>query len=124
MLAPLCAQETPLKKRRCGAQRSSTLAARKPQHYIVPAEAGRHPWSIRFVPKAALQADLFESAPELPQGMRYGEEILASQEERDLLARLPTLPFRAFEFQGFLGKRRTVSFGWRYDFNGGGLGET
>jgi alkylated DNA repair dioxygenase AlkB len=31
------------------------------------------------------------------------------------------LPFREFEFQGFTGKRRIVSFGWRYDFNGGGL---
>jgi alkylated DNA repair dioxygenase AlkB len=31
------------------------------------------------------------------------------------------LPFKEFEFQGFLGKRRTVSYGWRYDFNGGGL---
>ena len=28
-----------------------------------------------------------------------------------------SLPFKAFEFQGFVGKRRTVSFGWRYDFN-------
>jgi alkylated DNA repair dioxygenase AlkB len=34
------------------------------------------------------------------------------------------LPFRAFEFHGFTGKRRTVSFGWRYDFNGGGLTKT
>ena len=38
--------------------------------------------------------------------------------------RTPGLPFPAFEFHGFLGKRRTVSFGWRYDFNGGGLGRT
>jgi alkylated DNA repair dioxygenase AlkB len=34
------------------------------------------------------------------------------------------LPFREFEFHGFLGKRRIVSFGWRYDFNGGGLQKT
>ena len=34
-----------------------------------------------------------------------------------------TLPFKEFEFQGFLRKRRVVSFGWRYDFNGGGLGK-
>jgi alkylated DNA repair dioxygenase AlkB len=27
------------------------------------------------------------------------------------------LPFKEFEFQGFVGKRRTVSYGWRYDFN-------
>jgi alkylated DNA repair dioxygenase AlkB len=30
-------------------------------------------------------------------------------------------PFREFEFQGFTGKRRIVSFGWRYALNGGGL---
>jgi len=30
---------------------------------------------------------------------------------------LADLPFRAFEFQGYLGKRRVASFGWQYDFN-------
>jgi len=34
------------------------------------------------------------------------------------------LPFREFEFHGVTGKRRTVSFGWRYDFNGDGLTKT
>ena len=29
-----------------------------------------------------------------------------------------------FEYRGFLGKRRTVSFGWRYDFNVRELQET
>jgi hypothetical protein len=29
-----------------------------------------------------------------------------------------------FEFHGFTGKRRIVSFGWRYDFNGGVLTRT
>ena len=27
------------------------------------------------------------------------------------------LPFKEFEFQGYVGRRRIVSFGWRYDFN-------
>jgi alkylated DNA repair dioxygenase AlkB len=31
--------------------------------------------------------------------------------------RFAELPFKAFEFQGYLGKRRVVSFGWQYDFN-------
>ena len=31
------------------------------------------------------------------------------------------LPFKEFEFHGFLGKRRVVSFGHRYDFNSGAL---
>jgi len=34
------------------------------------------------------------------------------------------LPFKEFEFHGFKGKRRVVWFGWRYDFNGGGLRKT
>jgi hypothetical protein len=34
-----------------------------------------------------------------------------------LIKEFSRLPFKEFEFRGFLGKRRTVSFGWRYDFN-------
>jgi alkylated DNA repair dioxygenase AlkB len=73
------------------------------------------------VPEATVQAELFESAPDLPEGMRYAPEIISRGEERALLEKLPGLPFKGFEFHGFLGKRRTVSFGWHYDFNGGGL---
>ena len=73
------------------------------------------------MPAANLQTDLFESAPDLPEGMRYAPELVSFGEERTLLEHLPGLPFKEFEFHGFLGKRRTVSFGWHYDFNGGGL---
>ena len=38
-----------------------------------------------------------------------------------LVERMAALPFRPFEFQGFLGKRETVSFGWSYRFDGSGL---
>jgi alkylated DNA repair dioxygenase AlkB len=73
------------------------------------------------VPEATLQTDLFESVPDLPEGMRYWPGLISADEERTLLAKMPALPFKEFEFHGFLGKRRTVSFGWHYDFNGGGL---
>jgi alkylated DNA repair dioxygenase AlkB len=53
--------------------------------------------------------------------MRYAADMLSRQEEAALLDALPSLPFKEFEFHGFLGKRRVVSFGWHYDFNGGGL---
>ena len=33
-----------------------------------------------------------------------------------LLERVRGLPFKEFEFQGYLGKRRVVSFGLHYDF--------
>jgi alkylated DNA repair dioxygenase AlkB len=73
------------------------------------------------VPATNLQTHLFESSPDLPQGMRYAPDLISFDEERALLEQLPGLPFKEFEFHGFLGKRRTVSFGWHYDFNGGGL---
>ena len=60
---------------------------------------------------------LFEPAPSLPAGFRYERELLSAAEERDLVKHLETLPFKGFEFQGFVGNRRVVSFGWRYDFN-------
>jgi alkylated DNA repair dioxygenase AlkB len=49
---------------------------------------------------------------------------LSEPEQKKLLHHVRALPFREFEFHGFLGKRRIVSFGWRYDFNGGGLQKT
>ena len=67
------------------------------------------------------QPDLFGSKSELPPGMRYEPRSLSVQEERALLDALPALPLKEFAFRGFLGKRRTASFGWRYDFNGGGF---
>ena len=53
----------------------------------------------------------------LPDGFEYKEDFLDPQQERALVRQFARLPFKEFEFQGFLGKRRTVSFGWRYDFN-------
>ena len=69
------------------------------------------------------QPDLFANAPapDQPEGLRYAPELIASAEERALVHKMAELPFKEFEFQGFLGKRRVVSFGWRYDFNGGGM---
>jgi hypothetical protein len=42
--------------------------------------------------------------------------LFLPDQERDLVEEFGRLPFSGFEFRGFLGKRRTVSFGWRYDF--------
>ena len=55
-------------------------------------------------------------APALPHGFEYRAELLSPPEEAELLARFRELPFREFEFHGFLGKRRVVFFGLRYDF--------
>jgi alkylated DNA repair dioxygenase AlkB len=72
------------------------------------------------------QPDLFGAAPvpDLPEGLRYQPELISAAEEQALAQRMAELPFKAFEFQGYLGNRRTVSFGLHYEFNGSGLQET
>jgi alkylated DNA repair dioxygenase AlkB len=67
------------------------------------------------------QLNLLGEAPPLPEGFRYRTDFVSAQEERELAERLAVLPFREFEFQGYLGKRRVVSFGWQYVFDGSGL---
>jgi alkylated DNA repair dioxygenase AlkB len=63
------------------------------------------------------QPDFFDPAPILPPGFRYEPELIGAANERALVADVERLPFKEFEFHGFVGKRRTVSFGWRYDFS-------
>jgi len=60
---------------------------------------------------------LLDQSPALPLGLRYQPALIPTEEERELVGQLAALPFRAFEFQGYLGKRRVLSFGWQYDFN-------
>lgn len=57
-------------------------------------------------------------ATELPEGFRYEPELIGPEDEGALLAAVRVLPFRDFEFHGYTGKRRVVSFGWHYDFSG------
>src|SRR6476659_465866 len=64
------------------------------------------------------QLGLFQDpAPSLPNGFRYQAEALSVAGERELVDRMAGLEFKEFEFRGFLGKRRVVSFGWQYDYN-------
>lgn len=68
------------------------------------------------------QPDLFGSdRPASPPGLAYRPDLLDAAEEQALAAHLAELPFQAFQFHGFEGKRRTFSFGWRYVFDGSGL---
>jgi alkylated DNA repair dioxygenase AlkB len=53
-----------------------------------------------------------------PEGLLYRPGFIGRGDEEALVARVRKLPFRDFEFHGHTGKRRVVSFGWRYDFSG------
>src|SRR3954469_11641812 len=70
---------------------------------------------------APLQPELFASAPCGPAGFAYQPDALSGAEERAWVKKLEALPFKPFEFHGYLGKRRIVSFDWRYDYAGRAL---
>ena len=69
------------------------------------------------------QADLFAAPRPLP-GLASAEDIVSRAEERALIAAIDAAPLEPFRFQGWLGKRLTVSYGWRYDFEDASFGPT
>ena len=74
--------------------------------------------------KALFENQENENALRRLEGLRYQPDLIDSAYESLLLAHIRELPFHEFEFHGYLGKRRIVSFGWRYDYTGhGGLQE-
>ena len=58
---------------------------------------------------------LFDTPP--IAGLGYREELIGEGEERALIERLDRLDLTPFRFHGWLGNRKTQSFGWRYDFD-------
>jgi alkylated DNA repair dioxygenase AlkB len=64
------------------------------------------------------QLALFDD-PALPEGFRYQPQFLSREEEAALITRFADLPFKPFEFQQYLGKRKVVYFGFRYDYQRG-----
>jgi alkylated DNA repair dioxygenase AlkB len=64
-------------------------------------------------------ADLL-GGPDAPavDGFRYAPDLFSPATERALVAQFETLPFKPFEFHGYQGNRRIVSYGYRYDHGG------
>jgi alkylated DNA repair dioxygenase AlkB len=58
---------------------------------------------------------LFETP--LIEGLRYEDALISEAVERQLLQRLEALDLTPFRFHGWMGNRKTRSFGWRYDFD-------
>jgi alkylated DNA repair dioxygenase AlkB len=70
----------------------------------------------------AFALDLF-GTPALP-GLLYRDDFVSPDNESTLIAGVESAPLAPFRFQGWLGKRLTASFGWRYDFEDASFRET
>ena len=51
-----------------------------------------------------------------PRGFRYQEEAISEQEQTDLVTAIQSLDLKPFEFHGYIGNRRVINFGFKYDF--------
>ena len=54
------------------------------------------------------------------EGFCYQPMLIERDAEEALIQRVRELPFQEFDFHGYKGKRQVVSFGWKYEFSGGG----
>ena len=75
--------------------------------------------SRRRAPQSAPfdQTDLFAAPAGLPEGFRYHPDVLSAEEGEGLARELAALPFKPFDFHGYLANRQVVSFGYRYDYD-------
>jgi alkylated DNA repair dioxygenase AlkB len=53
----------------------------------------------------------------MPEGLRYELDFIGEAEEAQLLAAIAALPLEEAKYKSFRAKRRTVSFGFDYDFD-------
>jgi len=60
------------------------------------------------------QAEIF--APTLPPGMEYREEFISAEEEQQLLSEIRGLPLQESQYRQYTARRRTVNYGFSYDF--------
>src|SRR6202008_3173281 len=59
---------------------------------------------------------LFEVAPKVPDGFIYCPNFLSEAEGQELISEIQQSHLAPFKYYPFTGKRRTASFGWKYQF--------
>jgi alkylated DNA repair dioxygenase AlkB len=64
---------------------------------------------------------MFAEEPSIP-GFSQAAQFITEEEETRLIAQIGEIDLAPFRFQGWLGKRLTATFGWRYDFDDASFG--
>jgi len=64
---------------------------------------------------------LFEIGSRVPDGFVYRENFVSESEEIALIREIAQVELAQFRYYQFTGRRRTVSFGWQYEFGQSGI---
>jgi len=70
---------------------------------------------------SAVQFDMFAGDSVVP-GFSSAGRFITPDEEVRLIGQIAEIGLTPFRFQGWLGKRLTATFGWRYDFDDASFG--
>jgi alkylated DNA repair dioxygenase AlkB len=68
------------------------------------------------MPRVNRDLSLFEGPAKVPDGFIYHPNFISEAEEHELIREIQKLNLTPFKYYQFTGKRRTVSFGWQYEF--------
>jgi alkylated DNA repair dioxygenase AlkB len=68
------------------------------------------------MPRVNRDPSLFEVSAKVPDGFIYRQNFISEAEEHELIREIQTLQLTPFKYYQFIGKRRTASFGWQYEF--------
>jgi alkylated DNA repair dioxygenase AlkB len=68
------------------------------------------------MPRLDGEQDLFDIPAKVPDGFVYHQNFISEAEENELIREIQTISLTPFQYYQFTGKRRTVSFGWQYEF--------
>jgi len=71
-----------------------------------------------------MSAIKFARPEELPEGFLYRDEFLTAGEEAELLRIFHGLEFAAYDYHGYVAKRRVVRYGVNYDIHTREISET
>ena len=66
--------------------------------------------------RANRELELFAVPPKVPEGFFYRQDFISQAEEHQLIREIEKLQLTPFKYYQFIGKRRTASFGWEYEF--------
>ncbi|MGZ3295647.1 MAG: alpha-ketoglutarate-dependent dioxygenase AlkB, partial [Xanthobacteraceae bacterium] len=86
-----------------------------PEKYCISSSSEGTQGNGEIIP-GARAVSLFSNPSPAPEGLRYQPDFISERDERELVARIRSLPLEPFQFGAFEGKRRVASFGWRYDY--------
>jgi len=78
-------------------------------------------WHYKGMARVNSDPSLFEVSAKVPDGFIYHRNFVSEGEEHELIREIQKIRLSPLQYYQFVGKRRTASFGWQYEFGTGDI---